>query len=156
MLYMCISQHIIVVAMQHPPQHLSVYLVLPIHLRVLVDPEKLNHVETRFGFVEGNRKNVQSLVVVFSGEDGQISVEDLDDELRNIGGLPLLLLRFLNQQGQDSIEGLDQLHRIKHHLFGFLLRRGLSLLVRFEGCGLTLRLQLVSEGIYTFCAFRHQ
>jgi hypothetical protein len=47
MLYMRIGQHILVIAVQDPSQHLAVDLVLSVHLRVfLIYPEKLNHVES--------------------------------------------------------------------------------------------------------------
>ena len=49
MLNVGIRQHILVVAVQHSPQHLPVYLVLPVYLAVLfVHSEQLYHVEPRF------------------------------------------------------------------------------------------------------------
>lgn len=102
--------------MQHPPQHLPVYLVLLIDVRVLlVYAEQLDHVEPRLRFIQRNCEDLESVVVVFCREDGEISVEDLDDELGDVGGLSLLLLWFFNEEGQHSIEGLYQHARIKHY-----------------------------------------
>lgn len=50
------------------------------------------------------------------GEDGQVPVENLDDELGDVGGLALLLLWFFNEEGEHSIEGLYEHARIEHYL----------------------------------------
>ena len=36
MLYMSISQHVLVVTVQHPSQHLTVYLVLLVYLGIVL------------------------------------------------------------------------------------------------------------------------
>lgn len=103
--------------MQHPPQHLPVYLVLLIDVRILlVYAEQLDHVEPRFGLVERNCEDLQSFVVMVGGEDGEVPVEDLDDELGDVGGLALLLLWFFNEKREHSIEGLYEHARIEHDL----------------------------------------
>lgn len=103
--------------MQHPPQHLPIDLVLLVDVRVLlVYAEQLDHVEPRFGLVEGDCEDLESFVVVLGGEDWQVPVEDLDDELGDVGGLALLLLWFFNEEGEHSIEGLYEHARIEHYL----------------------------------------
>jgi len=106
--------------MQHPPQNLPVDLILSIDLGiVLIHSEQFDHVKASFGLIQGNCENVESLVVVVGGENRQVAVEHLDDEFGDVGSLPLLLLRFLNEQGKHPIEGFDQLPWIKNHLFAF-------------------------------------
>lgn len=59
MLYVSVSQHIVIVAVQHSPQHLPVYLVLTIDLSILlVDTKEFYHVKTCLGLVKRNSKNV--------------------------------------------------------------------------------------------------
>ena len=56
---------------------------------------------------------------MISGKHRQVPVENLDDELGNIGGLPLLLLRLLNEQGEDPVEWFEELPWIKDNLPGY-------------------------------------
>ena len=119
MLDVGVGQHVLVVAVQHPPQHLPVDLVLAVELGVvLVQAEQLDHVETCLALVERVGEHLQPLVVVLGGEGGQISVEYFYDELGNVGGLPLLFLWLFDEQGQYSVEGLDELARVEEEASG--------------------------------------
>ena len=70
--------------------------------------------------------------MVVSGEYGQISIEDLNNELWNIGGFPFLFFWFLDEKREDPIEGFEELFGIKDNFLGFLF--GLRVLVLFLHC----------------------
>lgn len=58
MLYMRISQDILVIAMQDSPQNLPVYLVLLIDNWIfLINAKEFNHMKASFGLIEGYGEN---------------------------------------------------------------------------------------------------
>jgi len=59
--------------------------------------------------------------VVISWKNGEISVENFDNEFRDIGCFPFLFFWFLNEEWQPSIKGLDELSGIENNLFGLFL-----------------------------------
>lgn len=48
--------------------------------------------ESSLGFVQGTCEVIQTLVLVTSREARQVTVEDFDDELGNVGSLTLALI----------------------------------------------------------------
>ena len=123
---MSISQHVLVVTVQHPSQHLTVYLVFLVYLGiVLVYSKQLDHVETRLGLVQGASESVQPFVVVFCGKGGEIPVEDLYDKFGDVSGFPFLFFRLFNEQRKYAVERFDELSGVEHNFSSvfFVVRR---------------------------------
>lgn len=59
--------------------------------------------------------------MVFRWKNGEISVENFDNEFRDIGGFPFLFFWFLNEEREHSIKGLNELSGIENNLFGLFL-----------------------------------
>jgi hypothetical protein len=57
-------------------------------------------------------------------ENGEIAVEYFDNKFWDVGSFSFFLFWFLDEEGENSIEGFNELARIKDYLFGFLLGRG--------------------------------
>ena len=81
--------------------------------------------ETGLTLIERSCESIESFIVMFSGENWQISVEDLDDELRDIGSFPFLFLRPFDQKWQHAIKRFEENSRVKDYFFSLYLdRRG--------------------------------
>lgn len=121
---MSIGQHILEIPVQNSSQNLAVNLILAVDFRVfLVNSEQLDHVESSFAFVERPRKSIESFIMVFSGKNRQISVKHLNDKLGNVCSFSFFLLRFLDYERQNSIEGLEEISWIKDHFCDFVFAR---------------------------------
>lgn len=75
--------------------------------------------KTSFTLVERTGKSIESLIMMFSGEYGQISIEDFNDEFRNIGSFSFFLFWSFDQDRKDPIEGSEKSSRIQDDFFGF-------------------------------------
>lgn len=76
---------------------------------------------------------------------GQISVKNLNDKFGDVGCFSFFLLGFLDEEGQDAIEGFEEMSGIKDNFLGiFFLLKGrliledaeylLFLHLFFKGC----------------------
>ena len=63
--------------------------------------------------------------MVVGGKYRQISVENFYDKFGDVGGFSFFLLGLLDEEGQDSVEGFEEMSGIKDHFFGiFFLFNG--------------------------------
>lgn len=62
-----------------------------------------------FGLIERVGEDFEAFVVMFSGEVRKITIEYLNDEFGDIGGLALLFLWFLDQEWKYSFKRLYEL-----------------------------------------------